>query len=70
MEFMTFFLGGLNSVKIQTIFKSDVASKFCNSKSGEILDLGQKGKLLYFKLSSVLTCLILFGHQEVCGLDF
>jgi hypothetical protein len=67
---MRFFPRCLNNVKIQTIFKSDAASKFDNSRSEEILELGQKGKLFYLKLSSVLSSLIVFGHQEVCVLYF
>jgi hypothetical protein len=50
MEFMRFLPGGLNPSKIETRFKSDVASKFYNSKYGEIWKLDQKGELFYLNL--------------------
>jgi hypothetical protein len=60
----------LNPFKIQTSFNPGFASEICNPKSGEILELGQKVKLFYFKLSSTLPSCIIFGQQEVCVLDF
>jgi hypothetical protein len=55
-----------NSCKIQSRF----ASKFYNSKCGEDLVLGEKGKLFYFKLYSVLPSIFIFGQKESCVLHF
>jgi hypothetical protein len=64
MEFMRFLSKGLNPFKIQTKFKSDFTSEFYNSKSKEILNLGQKLKLFYLKLSIILPSLEIFGALE------
>jgi hypothetical protein len=45
VELMRFLPKGLNFFKIQTRFKMDWLPDFCNSKSIEILEVGQKGKL-------------------------
>jgi hypothetical protein len=64
MEFMRFLSKGLNPFKIQTKFKSDFISEFYNSKLKEILNLGQKLKLFYLKLSIILPSLEIFGALE------
>jgi hypothetical protein len=46
---MRFLAEGLNPFEIQIRFKSDFASKICNSKSREILELDQKREVVSFK---------------------
>jgi hypothetical protein len=48
---MRFLSERLNPFKIQTRFKSNYTSEFYNSKSREILELDQKGKLGHLSLS-------------------
>jgi hypothetical protein len=43
------FASGLNPFKIQARFKLGFISEFYNSKSEEILELGQNLKLFYLK---------------------
>jgi hypothetical protein len=65
---MRFLPEGWNLFKIQTRFKLDFTSKFYNSKSREILELDQKGKLGNLNLSIVMPSLKNFGLQEDCVL--
>jgi hypothetical protein len=54
----------LNTNKIQL----DFSPKIYISKSREILESRQKGKLFNLKLSSTLPSFSIFGHQGVCVL--
>jgi hypothetical protein len=45
-------------------------SRFCKSKSIEIWKLGQKGILLYMKLSIRMPTLEILGLKEGCVLYF
>jgi hypothetical protein len=61
---MRFLPKGLNPLKIQTIFKLDFSSEFCNSKSREILRLGQNRNLFYSKQAATMPNVEIFGYQE------
>jgi hypothetical protein len=62
---MRFLPKGSNPFKIQTRFKLDFASEFCNSKYIEIWKLGKKGKVSCLKLFSTMQSLENFGDLEV-----
>jgi hypothetical protein len=61
---MGFFTKGLNPFKIQSNFKLELSLEFYNSKSRRVWELGQKGNLFYFKLSTTMPSLEIFGHKE------
>jgi hypothetical protein len=57
---------GLNTLNI----KLELSSKFCNSKSREILRLGQKGNLFYSKQVATKPNVEILGYQEGGVLNF
>jgi hypothetical protein len=70
MEYMSFFLEGLNPFKILARFKWEFTSEFYNSKSSEIWELDQKGISFYLEYSATMPSLENFGQKESCVLYF